>query len=89
MPTEAELRKMTVKELKQHIRDMNMTYAIKRYSTLRKEDLIKSILFAHHELSKASKSKPSAPSAPKRKPTKRKPPAPKPSKQERHSYNVK
>lgn len=52
MPSEEELRKMNVKQIKAHVREMNEHYAIRGYSKLKKDQLINAILTAHMRIKK-------------------------------------
>lgn len=59
-PTEAELRAMTVKQLRQHIKEMNEHYAIRGYYKMNKDQLINSIGTAHLRIGKGEAGHPSA-----------------------------
>ena len=59
-PTEAELRAMTVKQLRQHIKEMNKHYAIRGYYKMNKDQLINSIGTAHLRIGKGEAGHPSA-----------------------------
>lgn len=52
MPNEEQLRKMNVKQIKAHVREMNEHYAIRGYSKLKKDQLINAILTAHMRIKK-------------------------------------
>ena len=65
--TEAQLQKMKVAELKQHIREHNMHYAIKGYSKMTKPQLVISILDTQKRVKPAPKTAPRpAPTRPQR-----------------------
>jgi len=59
-PTEAELRAMTVKQLRQHIKEMNEHYAIRGYYKMNKDQLINSIGTAHLRIGKGEAGHPAA-----------------------------
>lgn len=53
-PTEDELRKMNMTELKKHVREMNEHYGIKGYSKLRKDQLINAIMTSQLRIKKGA-----------------------------------
>lgn len=59
-PTEEELRKMNMTQLKKHVREMNEHYGIKGYSKLRKDQLINAIMTSQLRISKGE-TKPTKP----------------------------
>lgn len=59
-PTEAQLRAMTVKQLRQHIKEMNEHYAIRGYYKMNKDQLINSIGTAHLRIGKGEAGHPAA-----------------------------
>lgn len=54
LPKEADLQKMTVKELRNHIKQMNEHYAIRGYYKMNKDQLINAIGTAHMRIAKGS-----------------------------------
>ena len=57
-PTEDELRKMNVKDIRAHIREMNEHYGIRGYSKMKKDQMINAIGTAVLRISKGAKGAP-------------------------------